>query len=87
MVFIIINGEHTDLLLLLLLLLCVCLNRLQAAGQHERAAAVALFNNKIREAIEILSSQKANKNTGGKVEVLVYYCTRKFSCFRVTAFV
>ena len=42
------------------------LNRLQAAGQHERAAAVALFNNKIREAIEILSSQKANKNMGGK---------------------
>ena len=48
------------------------LNRLQAAGQHERAAAVALFNNKIREAIEILSSQKANKNTGGiKCEVMI----------------
>ena len=66
MVFII-NGEHTDLLLLW----CV-LNRLQAAGQHERAAAVALFNNKIREAIEILSSQKANKNIGAKGGVLVY---------------
>lgn len=42
------------------------LYELQAAGQYERAAAVALFNSKIREAIEILSSQKANKSTGGK---------------------
>ena len=72
------------------------LNRLQAAGQHERAAAVALFNNKIREAIEILSSQKATKNMEGKGEVLVYYHERLFSalialnnltCFRVTTFV
>lgn len=62
-----------------ILIFCFCgvfvLNRLQAAEQHERAAAVALFNNKIREAIEILSSQKANKNTGGKGEVLVYFCS------------
>ena len=66
-----------------ILIFCCCdmfvLNRLQAAGQHERAAAVALFNNKIREAIEILSSQKANKNMGGKGEVLVYYQERLFS--------
>lgn len=52
------------------------INRLQAAGQHERAAAVALFNNKIREAIEILSSQRANKNMGAKGKVLIYCCTR-----------
>ena len=37
-------------------------------GQHERAAAVALFNNKIREAIEILSSQRAHNNMGSKGE-------------------
>ena len=65
------------------LIFCCCdlfvLNRLQAAGQYERAAAVALFNNKIREAIEILSSQKENKNSGGKGEVLIYYCERLFS--------
>lgn len=63
-----------------ILIFCCCgvfvFNRLQAAGQHERAAAVALFNNKIREAIEILSSQKANKTTGSKSEVLVYYGTK-----------
>ncbi|KAJ7386639.1 hypothetical protein OS493_006624 [Desmophyllum pertusum] len=39
------------------------LKELQSSGQHERAAAVALFNNKIREAIDILSSQRANNNT------------------------
>ena len=54
------------------------LNRLQAAGQYERAAAVALFNSKIREAIEILSSQKANKSTGGKGEALFYYHEKLF---------
>ncbi|XP_078376457.1 GATOR2 complex protein MIOS-B-like isoform X2 [Oculina patagonica] len=42
------------------------LKELQASGQHERAAAVALFNNKIKEAIAILSSQQANKNIGAK---------------------
>lgn len=52
------------------------INRLRAAGQHERAAAVALFNNKIREAIEILSSQQANKNMGAKGKVFIYCCTR-----------
>jgi len=59
---------------------CYCgvfvLNRLKAAGQHERAAAVALFNNKLLEAIKILSSQKANQNLGAKGGVLGYYCTR-----------
>ena len=37
--------------------------RLQLCGQHERAAAVALFNNKIQEAIDILRSQKTQNNT------------------------
>ena len=39
--------------------------RLQISGQHERAAAVALFNNKIREAIKILSSDRLRDNSMG----------------------
>nr|XP_058964529.1 GATOR complex protein MIOS-like [Pocillopora verrucosa] len=42
------------------------LNKLQSSGQYERAAAVALFNNKIRDAIEILSSQGSNDMKGTK---------------------
>lgn len=42
------------------------LNELQHCGQYERAAAVALFNNKIQEAINILSSQAAHNNMGTK---------------------
>lgn len=34
----------------------MCCNSLQDSGQYERAAAIALFNNDIRQAIEILSS-------------------------------
>ena len=39
--------------------------RLQISGQQERAAAVALFNNKIREAIKILSSDRLRDNSMG----------------------
>ena len=39
--------------------------RLQLSGQQERAAAVALFNNKIREAIKILSSDRLRDNSMG----------------------
>ena len=39
--------------------------RLQISGQQERAAAVALFNNKIREAIKILSSDRLRDNSLG----------------------
>ncbi|PFX28431.1 WD repeat-containing protein mio [Stylophora pistillata] len=46
------------------------LNELQSSGQHERAAAVALFNNKIRDAIEILSSQGSNNKIGSKGNML-----------------
>lgn len=35
------------------------------SGQQERAAAVALFNNKIREAIKILSSERLRDNSMG----------------------
>lgn len=35
------------------------------SGQQERAAAVALFNNKIREAIKILSSDRLRDNNMG----------------------
>ena len=40
--------------------------RLQISGQQERAAAVALFNNKIREAIKILSSDRLRDNSMGE---------------------
>lgn len=60
------------------------LNRLKAAGQHERAAAVALFNNKLLEAIKILSSQKANQNLGAKGGCWV---TTALSWFKKTTFV
>ena len=39
--------------------------RLQTSGQQERAAAVALFNNKIRDAIKILSSDRLRDNSMG----------------------
>lgn len=42
------------------------LKELQLCGQHERAAAVALFNNKIREAIDILSSKLTHDNMGAR---------------------
>lgn len=45
--------------------------RLQSSGQYERAAAVALFNNKIRDAIEILSSQGSNDMKGTKGNILI----------------
>jgi len=48
--------------------LCV-LNRLEGCGQFERAAAVGLFNNKIQEAINILSSKRTNDNLGEKGEI------------------
>lgn len=42
------------------------LEELQLCGQQERAAAVALFNNKIKEAIDILSSPKIHNNISAK---------------------
>ncbi|XP_067022252.1 GATOR2 complex protein MIOS-A-like [Acropora muricata] len=42
------------------------LKELEGCGQFERAAAVALFNNKIQEAIDILSSKRTNDNLGEK---------------------
>ncbi|XP_015747858.1 PREDICTED: WD repeat-containing protein mio-B-like [Acropora digitifera] len=42
------------------------LKELEGCGQFERAAAVALFNNKIQEAIDILSSNRTNDNLGEK---------------------
>ncbi|KAK2561322.1 GATOR complex protein MIOS [Acropora cervicornis] len=42
------------------------LKELEGCGQFERAAAVALFNNKIQEAINILSSKRTNDNLGEK---------------------
>ena len=44
---------------------------MQSSGQYERAAAVALFNNKIRDAIEILSSQGSNNIKGTKGNILI----------------
>lgn len=41
------------------------LEELQTSGQQERAAAVALFNNKIRDAIKILSSDRLRDNSMG----------------------
>ena len=43
---------------LLLFVDCRCSCRLEARGEYERAAAVALFNGKIRAAINILSSDE-----------------------------
>ena len=42
-------------------------SRLQSTGQDERAAAVALFNNKLKLAIEILSptTKGSNPPSGG----------------------
>ena len=56
---------YITILILSLCFFCVT-DRLQASGKCERAAAVALFNNKIRQAIEILSSQQNHKDLGSK---------------------